>query len=110
MEVLADPDAADEYRGLPEREQDAMDNAIAKLRALGDQLRYPHSSAVKGADRLRELRPRAGRSRWRAFYRCIGDVAVIGAFGPEAKVDPRGFQSTVQRAANRLAAYEAKEG
>lgn len=37
MEVLAHAAAAEEYRGLPEREQDAMDNAIAKLRALGDQ-------------------------------------------------------------------------
>lgn len=110
MEVLAHAAAAEEYRGLPEREQDAMDNAIAKLRGLGDQLRYPHSSAVKGADRLRELRPRAGHSPWRAFYRCIGDVAVIGAFGPEAKVDPRGFRAAVQRAMDRLAAYEAKEG
>ena len=110
MEVLADAEAADEYRGLPEREQDALDNAIAKLRALGHQLGYPHSSAVKGAERLRELRPRAGRSRWRAFYRCSGGLAVNGSFGPEAKVDPRGFRAAVQRATDRLAAYEAKEG
>ena len=109
MNVLTHAGAAEEYRELPEREQDAIDNAIAKLRALGDQLGYPHSSAVKGADRLRELRPRAGRSPWRAFYRRIGDVAVIGAFGPEASVDPRGFQAALQRAADRLAAYEAKE-
>ncbi len=110
MEVLVHTGAAEEYRGLPEREQDAMDNAIAKLRALGDQLGYPHSSAVKSADRLRELRPRAGRSPWRAFYRCIGDIAVIGAFGPEAKVNPRGFQAALQRATDRLATYETKEG
>lgn len=110
MEVLAHAAAAEEYRGLPEREQGAMDNAIAKLRALGDQLQNPHSSAVKGADRLRELRPRAGHSPWRAFYRCIGDIALIGALGPEARVDPRGFQAAVRRAVVRLAAYEAKEG
>lgn len=79
-------------------------------RAMGGQLPYPHSSAVKGADRLRELRPRAGRSPWRAFYRCIGDVAVIGGFGPEARADPRGFRAAVQRAMDRLAAYEAGKG
>lgn len=110
MEVLAHATAAEEYRVLSEREQDAMDNAIAKLRAMGGQLPYPHSSSVKGADRLRELRPRAGRSPWRAFYRCIGDVAVIGGFGPEARADPRGFRAAVQRAMDRLAAYEAREG
>ncbi len=109
MEIIIHAAAAEEYRILPEREQDAMDNAIAKLQALGEQIGYPHSSAVKGADRLRELRPRAGRSRSRAFYRCIRDVVVIGAFGSEASVDPRGFQTAVQRAINRLAAYETKE-
>lgn len=31
MEVLVHATAAEEYRGLPEREQDAMDNAIEKL-------------------------------------------------------------------------------
>lgn len=108
--MLAHAAAAEEYQGLPEREQDAMDNAIEKLRALGQQLGYPHSSAVRGAAGLRELRPRAGRSRWRAFYRHIGDVIVIGAFGPEAKVNPRGFVASVQRATDRLAEFEAREG
>ena len=110
MEVLVGVAAAEEYRGLPQREQDGIDNAIEKLRALGDQLGYPHSSAVKGAEPLRELRPRAGRSRWRAFYRRLGDVMVIGAFGPEANVDPRGFQASGERAAERLAEFEAKGG
>ena len=55
MEVLTHGAAAEEYRGLPGSEQDAMDNAITKLRVLGIQLRYPHSSAVKGANQLREL-------------------------------------------------------
>lgn len=103
MEVLLHAAAVEEYHGLPEREQDAMDNAIEKLRALGERLGYPHSSAVKGAVGLRELRPRAGRSRWRAFYRYIGDV-------PEANVDARGFQAAVQRANDRLAEFEAREG
>lgn len=110
MEVLVHAGAADEYRGLPGREQEAMDNAIEKLRALGEQLRFPHSSAVKGVERLRELRPRAGRSQWRAFYRFVGDVAVIGAFGPEALVDPRGFQNAVRRATDRLAEFEMEAG
>jgi len=34
-----------------------MANAIDKLGALGPALPYPHSSDVRGADRLRELRP-----------------------------------------------------
>ncbi len=46
MDVVVQIAAAEEYRGLPGREQDAMDNAIAKLRALGERLGYPHSSAV----------------------------------------------------------------
>ncbi len=108
MEVLNHPDADDEYRTLPEREQDAMDNAVEKLRAFGQQLGFPHTSAVQGAENLRELRPRTGRSVWRAFYRRVGEVMVIGAFGPEAKHDPRGFETAVQRAEDRLASYEAE--
>jgi hypothetical protein len=50
-------------------EKAALINAEAKLAALGPGLPYPHSSAVQGADRLRELRPRGGRSPWRALYR-----------------------------------------
>jgi len=37
-------------------------NADAKPEALRPRLPYPHSSAVAGADRLRELRPGGGRS------------------------------------------------
>jgi len=36
--------------------------AVEKLEAFGPQLGYPHTSAVRGALRLRELRPPAGRS------------------------------------------------
>jgi hypothetical protein len=42
-------------------------NADAKLGAYGPSLGYPHTSAVLGAEKLRELRPRAGRSAWRAL-------------------------------------------
>ena len=108
MQIIIHGEADDEYRAVPERERDAMDNAIAKLREFGDQLGHPHSSAIKGSTALRELRPRAGRSPWRAFYRRAGEVMVIGAFGPEATVDPRGFDRAVQRAEERLAARETE--
>ena len=35
-----------------------MYNAVTKLQAIGPSLGYPHSSAVRDAARLRELRPR----------------------------------------------------
>lgn len=62
MDVAFHPEAAAELGALPDPEKLAMDHAIEKLEALGDRLPFPHTSAVKGADRLRELRPRAGRS------------------------------------------------
>lgn len=55
---------------------------------------------------LRELRPRGGRCRWRAFYRQIGDVFVVAAVGPEAMVDKRGFAKACQIAVERLALVE----
>ena len=79
------PEIEDELRRLLVPERKAILNAVEKLEALGPELGYPHSSAVRGADRLRELRPRAGRSPWRAFYRQLGTVLVVAAIGPRLK-------------------------
>lgn len=100
--VLPHPGAESEYAALNAREAVAVDNAVRKLETLGPQLPYPHSSDVKGASQLRELRPRAGRSVTRALYRQVGDVFVIGAYGPEAEHDPRGFKKACRNAARRL--------
>jgi len=101
-EVRYHPAAEKERKQLPTKERTAMANAVEKLQALGPQLPYPHQSNVEGAERLRELRPRAGRSPWRAFYRRFGDVFVIGAVGPEAQVDKRKFNRAVDEAIARL--------
>lgn len=106
MDVNLTPAADEEFQALPEADRFALGTAIAKLRTHGDQLPYPHSSRVQGAAALRELRPRAGRSAWRAFYRRIGTVMVIGAIGPEAQHDPRGFRRAVADAERRLDAWE----
>jgi hypothetical protein len=101
-------EAVAEREALVPKEKAALINAEAKLVALGANLPYPHSSAVLGADRLRELRPRGGRSPWRALYRQVGDEFVVAAVGPEAQVDPRGFVAACRRAESRLAEIEEK--
>lgn len=100
VHVLLEAEAA--LHSLPDNEQDAMHHALDKLEALGDQLPWPHSSHVEGFRTLRELRPRQGRSPWRAFYRRIGSVMVIAAIGPEAQVDNRGFRHAAGLAQDRL--------
>ncbi|KIP53143.1 hypothetical protein SD72_04720 [Leucobacter komagatae] len=80
----------------------AVDNAIAKLRAIGPALGFPHSSAVKGTYRLRELRPRGGRSITQALYRQFGDRFVIGAYGPEEAGEPAAFTRACELAEARL--------
>ncbi len=84
-----------------------MDHAMEKLEVLGGTLPFPHSSAVRGGEGLRELRPRAGRSPWRAIYRQIADAMVIGSFGPEAQVNRKGFDRAVKAAKERLDALAA---
>jgi hypothetical protein len=69
---------------------------------LGDTLPFPHQSAVRGAEGLRELRPRAGRSPVRGLYQRIGDAFVLLAIGPEAEVDRQGFDQAVRVAKERL--------
>jgi len=104
--VLFHPAAGQERRELTGQERQAMANAVDKLCALGPALPFPHSSDVRGADRLRELRPRGGRSPWRALYRRVGEVFVVAAIAPEAQVDPRGFKRAVAAAEERLAQIE----
>ncbi|MGH3218968.1 MAG: type II toxin-antitoxin system RelE/ParE family toxin [Streptosporangiaceae bacterium] len=102
------PGAEDELDALPGAEQAAVRNAEEKLKALGPDLGYPHSSAVQEAQGLRELRPRQGRSPWRALYRRYGEEFVIAAICPEADQDPRGFKRGCAAALERLA--DVKEG
>jgi len=83
-----------------------MNNAVEKLEAAGPRLPFPHSSAVQGdaSGGMRELRPRAGRSRWRPIYRQVSATTfVIFAVGPEAQINKRGFDSAVRRAIKRAA-------
>lgn len=85
-------EAEKELDRLPTSERKAMLNALEKLQQMGLLLGAPHSSQVKGSS-LRELRPRQGRSPWRALYRRSGDLLVVGAIGPEAEKDRPGIRS-----------------
>lgn len=96
------PEAEAELDKLPSREQAAVRHADAKLKALGPALPFPHSSDVREATDLRELRPRGGRSPWRAFYREVEGSFVVASIGPEAQQDKRGFRRAVQNAMERL--------
>jgi hypothetical protein len=90
----------------PPNEKVAMEHAVEKLKAAGPRLKFPHSSAVQGeaGKGLRELRPRAGRSRWRPIYRQVSaDTFAILAVGPEGQIDRGGFDAAVARAAKRYA-------
>jgi hypothetical protein len=87
----------------------AMLHAAQKLEAAGPRLGHPHSSAVRGevGQGLRELRPRAGRSRWRPIYRRVNpSTFVIFAVGPEAEIDSRGYDAAVARAVERFGQLE----
>ena len=107
MNVTVCDGAQDELRALPINERMAMFKAFEKLEIFGDTLASPHSSSVRGVQvTLRELRPRGGRSPWRAIYRRIGAEMVIGAIGPEAMVSASGFRRSVSLAISRLRLYE----
>ncbi|MCS7257742.1 MAG: type II toxin-antitoxin system RelE/ParE family toxin [Thermomicrobium sp.] len=105
-EVVFVAAAEAELNLLPPDERVALLHAVEKLMALGPQLPYPHTSAVRGVAGLRELRPRSGHSPWRALYTRIGDRFVILTIAPEARHDPPGFRAAVQRAQARAAALQ----
>jgi hypothetical protein len=105
------PDAdAERDASWPAGEKVAMFHAVEKLQAAGPRLGHPHSSAVKGemGKGFRELRPRAGRGRWRPIYRQVtADAFVVFAVGPEAQIDQAGFGAAIARAIARFDDFEA---
>ena len=106
VEVL--PEAILELDALPILERDAMERTFVKLRLFGEALGYPHSSQVRGTS-LRELRPRQGRSPWRAFYQRLADgTLAVAAIGSEAQHNPRRFRRAVEAAHDRLASRESR--
>lgn len=106
LPVIYHPRYEVEWRSLPAAERAALASAVEKLRA-DSQLGFPHTSLVQGGKAgLRELRPRRGRSPWRALYRRVGDVMVLLAVAPEAAKDQRGFGRAVAEAERRLRGLE----
>lgn len=109
-EVLWHPDADVERAAVHDpAERVAIQHVRDKLQALGPKLAAPHSSAIKGeaGAGLRELRPRAGRSRWRPIYRRVDPkIFVILAIAPEAQIDARGFERSIRQAKRRLEGIE----
>lgn len=108
-EVSYLPGAVPELDAVPAKEQAAIRNAVEKLKALGPQLRYPHSSDVRGSDDLRELRPRQGRCPYRPLYTRVPDSFLIAAIGPDGESDPRGFNAACRRAEERLREWEKEK-
>jgi mRNA-degrading endonuclease RelE of RelBE toxin-antitoxin system len=103
-QVLYLPDAEAERQKLAATERAAIDHAVVKLEEIGSALGFPQSSAVQAVSGgLRELRPRRGRSPYRAIYRRVKDVFVIAAICPEAIKDPKGFRRGCAIALERLA-------
>jgi hypothetical protein len=111
--VLYLADAEAERRNLPPGERVALDHAREKLESLGPDLRFPHTSAVKGIPGgLRELRPRQGNSPYRGIYRRVRQVFVIASVCPEAEYNQAGFDRGCADALKRLAELQetAEEG
>jgi hypothetical protein len=78
-------------------------NAVLKLREMGERLAPPHMKSLQGttASGLRELRPKQGKSDWRAIYWRAGSVYVILAVDRHAN-----FQSLLTRASVRARRYD----
>lgn len=102
--VVYDPDAAAEFATAikSKEERRAMLNAIDKLRELGDRLAPPHMKPLQGqlVVGLCELRPRQGRSDWRAVYRRFGTTYVVLGFDRHEN-----FDALIARARARVSQY-----
>ncbi len=102
--VVYDPDAVAEFVTAVKAKEEhrSILNAALKLRELGEHLRPPHMKPLQGATALRELRPRQGRSDWRAIYRRSGSVYVVLAIDRH-----KNFAAMIARAEERSPRYGA---
>lgn len=101
--VIYDPDAVVDLLAMKSKEEHrALLNAVRKLDELGEQLGPPHMKPLKGdrAATLCELRPRQGRSDWRAIYRQAGNFYVILGIGRH-----KDFDALIERAQARAERY-----
>ncbi len=95
---------------LKERDKMLIDNdktalraAVRKLELFGSRLPFPHQSKVVGSKVLRELRPKAGRSAFRALYAQVGrERFAVVAICSEAQHDRRAFNRGVKQGEMRL--------
>lgn len=102
--VIYDPDAVVDLLAMKSKEEHrALLNAVRKLGELGERLGPPHMKPLKGdhAAAFRELRPRQGRSDWRAIYRRVGGFYVILAIDRHKK-----FAVLIERARTRAGRYD----
>jgi hypothetical protein len=103
--VIYDPNAVAELLTMKSKEEHrALLNAVRKLGELGERLGPPHVKPLKSSQgaALRELRPRQGRSDWRAIYRRAGDFYVILAIDRH-----KNFESLIDRARARAERYDS---
>ncbi len=102
--VIYDPDAVAEFVTAvkSKEEQKGIINAVLKLRELGERLEPPHMKPLQGAAGLRELRPKQGRSDWRAVYCRCGVIYVIVAVDRQ-----KNFAAMIERAWTRASRYGA---
>jgi hypothetical protein len=104
--VIYDPDAVVDVLAMKSKEEHrALLNAVRKLGELGERLGPPHMKPLKGdhAAALRELRPRQGRSDWRAIYRRAGGFYVILAIDRH-----KDFAALIERAQARAGRYDGQ--
>jgi phage-related protein len=95
---------------LPEQIQAAVENQIARLNLLSDEvphLPFPHSSQVEGE--LRELRCHYGRRLYRIFYRRSGRLVILLHVFPKrsAKIPAADIDLAQQRWADFKARMDA---
>jgi Phage derived protein Gp49-like (DUF891) len=100
--VIYDPDAVAEFVTAVKSKEDhrSILNAVLKLRELGERLEPPHSKTLQGAAGLRELRPKQGRSDWRAVYCRSGSIYVIVAVDRH-----KNFEAMIARSRMRASRY-----
>ena len=101
-EVIATDEFVSWWNALPEKEHDAVRDAVELLEQFGINLPFPHSSAIEGT-KFRELRRKSGKHQLRSIYildRFRQAVLLLG--GDKLGIEKEVFYSKIIDRAERI--------
>lgn len=110
VEIVVTSDFVAWWDALSEKEQVSVRAVVDLLEIFGSTLGFPHSSAIAGSRKLRELRIQHGGKPYRILYAFDPERNAVLLLGGNKAGNERWYEQNVPRAERILAEYLRETG